>query len=50
MDVRSPLKVKVIPYGAVASWMVDAGGGAVHDTAAGVRVTMVPREARGSEV
>ena len=29
--------MKGIPYGAVASWMVDAGGGAVHDTAAGGR-------------
>ena len=30
--------------------MVDAGGGAVHDTAAGVRVTMVLSEARGCKV
>ena len=30
--------------------MVDAGGGAVHDTAAGVRVSMVPSEARGCKV
>ena len=50
MHITRPLKLRDIPYGAALSWMVDAGGGAVHDTAAGVRVTMVLSEARGCKV
>ena len=50
MHIARQLKLRDIPYGAALTWMVDACGGAVHDTVAGVRVTLVPREARGCEV